>query len=316
MLREIRVQVGRTGALTPFAEFDPVLVAGSTIAQGDAAQRGRGPPQGRARGRHDRRAQGRRRHPRGRRAGAGPAARRAREPWEMPDDCPSCGGPVWRDPRARSCPAARTSACPAQRLGAAAALGRRAGAMDIDGMGDEIVSAPHRRGPRCTTSPTSTASPPEQLAGARHRARRRRTARRWCSGETIAGKLVAQIEASQGAGRSRGCCSGSASGTSGSTVAEVLARRVRARSTRSRRGAGRGDRARVEGVGPVIAAVGARVLRQPRQPRGRSSGCARRASSLAEERARAASGRRRSRGSRSCSPARSSGTRATRRARR
>jgi len=30
VLREIRVQVGRTGALTPVAEFDPVLVAGST----------------------------------------------------------------------------------------------------------------------------------------------------------------------------------------------------------------------------------------------------------------------------------------------
>ena len=33
VLREIRVQVGRTGALTPLAEFDPVLVAGSTIAR-------------------------------------------------------------------------------------------------------------------------------------------------------------------------------------------------------------------------------------------------------------------------------------------
>lgn len=32
VLREIRVQVGRTGVLTPVAEFDPVLVAGSTIA--------------------------------------------------------------------------------------------------------------------------------------------------------------------------------------------------------------------------------------------------------------------------------------------
>ena len=33
VLREIRVQVGRTGVLTPVAEFDPVLVAGSTIAR-------------------------------------------------------------------------------------------------------------------------------------------------------------------------------------------------------------------------------------------------------------------------------------------
>ncbi|MCL2526414.1 MAG: NAD-dependent DNA ligase LigA, partial [Coriobacteriia bacterium] len=33
ILRDIRIQVGRTGALTPVAEFDPVLVAGSTIAR-------------------------------------------------------------------------------------------------------------------------------------------------------------------------------------------------------------------------------------------------------------------------------------------
>ena len=33
VLREIRIQIGRTGNLTPVAEFDPVLVAGSTIAR-------------------------------------------------------------------------------------------------------------------------------------------------------------------------------------------------------------------------------------------------------------------------------------------
>lgn len=33
VLREIRIQVGRTGVLTPVAEFDPVPVAGSTIAR-------------------------------------------------------------------------------------------------------------------------------------------------------------------------------------------------------------------------------------------------------------------------------------------
>jgi hypothetical protein len=47
VLREIRVQVGRTGVLTPLAEFDPVTVAGSTIAR-HASQRRRGAPQGRA----------------------------------------------------------------------------------------------------------------------------------------------------------------------------------------------------------------------------------------------------------------------------
>ena len=33
LLRAISVQVGRTGVLTPVAEFDPVVVAGSTIAR-------------------------------------------------------------------------------------------------------------------------------------------------------------------------------------------------------------------------------------------------------------------------------------------
>ena len=33
VLRDIRIQVGRTGVLTPVAEFDPVSVAGSTIAR-------------------------------------------------------------------------------------------------------------------------------------------------------------------------------------------------------------------------------------------------------------------------------------------
>ncbi len=33
VLREVRIQVGRTGVLTPVAEFDPVTVAGSTIAR-------------------------------------------------------------------------------------------------------------------------------------------------------------------------------------------------------------------------------------------------------------------------------------------
>ncbi|WP_102337889.1 NAD-dependent DNA ligase LigA [Collinsella provencensis] len=33
VLREIRIQVGRTGVLTPVAEFDPVTVAGSTISR-------------------------------------------------------------------------------------------------------------------------------------------------------------------------------------------------------------------------------------------------------------------------------------------
>ena len=41
-LLDIRVNVGRTGRVTPFGVMEPVLVSGSTVEHGDAAQRLRG----------------------------------------------------------------------------------------------------------------------------------------------------------------------------------------------------------------------------------------------------------------------------------
>ena len=38
-LKAIEVNVGRTGAVTPYAVLEPVKLAGSTIGDGDAAQR-------------------------------------------------------------------------------------------------------------------------------------------------------------------------------------------------------------------------------------------------------------------------------------
>lgn len=137
VLRDIRVQVGRTGALTPLAEFDPVTVAGSTIARatlhnedevrrkdvrvgdtiivrkaGDVIPEVLGPVLGM------------------RPEGAGT--------WQMPTECPSCGGPVWR-PEGEAVTRCTNAACPAQRL---ERLGHWAGrgAMDIDGMGTEIIT--------------------------------------------------------------------------------------------------------------------------------------------------------------------------------
>ena len=40
-LLDIRVNVGRTGRVTPFACMEPVLVAGSTVEHGHPAQRRR-----------------------------------------------------------------------------------------------------------------------------------------------------------------------------------------------------------------------------------------------------------------------------------
>ncbi|MDP2181375.1 MAG: NAD-dependent DNA ligase LigA [Actinomycetota bacterium] len=137
ILRGIRVQVGRTGALTPLAEFDPVTVAGSTIARATLHNED----------------EVRRKDVRigdtivVRKAGdvipevLGPVLgmRPVDAPeWRMPDRCPSCGGPVWR-PEGEAVTRCVNAACPAQRL---ERLGHWAGrgAMDIDGMGTEIIA--------------------------------------------------------------------------------------------------------------------------------------------------------------------------------
>ena len=90
MLRQIEVNVGRTGAVTPYAVLEPVLPRRLDDLDGDAAQRrghrAQGPP--RRRPRADR--EGRRRHPEGREADPA-ASRRARRRGEMPATCPVCG---------------------------------------------------------------------------------------------------------------------------------------------------------------------------------------------------------------------------------
>ena len=68
-LLDIRVNVGRTGRVTPYGVMEPIRVSGSTVEHGHAAQPARGQAQGRPHRRHGGAAQGRRRHPRDRRPG-------------------------------------------------------------------------------------------------------------------------------------------------------------------------------------------------------------------------------------------------------
>ena len=137
VLRDIVLQVGRTGAMTPVAEFEPVVVAGSTIARATLHNED----------------EVRRKDVRVgdtivvRKAGdvipevvgAVPGLRpHGALPWSMPEHCPSCDGPVWREPGevASRC---TNVGCPAQRLERLAHWASR-GAADIDGMGYEIVT--------------------------------------------------------------------------------------------------------------------------------------------------------------------------------
>lgn len=137
ILREIRIQVGRTGVLTPVAEFDPVRVAGSTISRATL---------------HNAEEIERKGILIGdtiivRKAGdvipevVGPIVelRRGGEyAFEMPSHCPSCGQPVvdHEDEVAIRC---ENSACPAQLQERLAHWASR-GAADIEGLGSETIA--------------------------------------------------------------------------------------------------------------------------------------------------------------------------------
>ena len=141
ILREIRIQVGRTGVLTPVAEFDPVLVAGSTIARatlhnidevrrrdvrvgdtivvhkaGDVIPEVVGPVL----------------------EGDLAALHFARPVWDMPQTCPACGASVVRedDEVAYRCVSLDCPAQASQRL--IHWCSRKA--MDIDGLGSELIT--------------------------------------------------------------------------------------------------------------------------------------------------------------------------------
>ncbi len=133
-LREIQVSVGRTGVLTPFAALEPVFVGGATVGMatlhnldhireldirpGDdviVQRAGDVIPQV-----------------------VGPVlARREGDPpiFEMPEACPVCGTPVYKDPEeaAYYCP---NRACPVKLARQIEHFTSR-GAMDIEGFGEE-----------------------------------------------------------------------------------------------------------------------------------------------------------------------------------
>lgn len=134
-LLDIRTQVGRTGRVTPFAVMEPVLVAGSTVAQatlhnptevarkgvkigdivilrkaGDVIPEVLGPVEALRDG--------------------------SEHEWHMPETCPSCGSPIAPAKEGDvdlRCP--NTRSCPAQLTERVSHIGSR-GALDVESLGD------------------------------------------------------------------------------------------------------------------------------------------------------------------------------------
>lgn len=247
VLREIRVQVGRTGVLTPVAEFDPVLVAGSTIARatlhnidevrrknvrvgdtivvhksGDVIPEVVGPvlelrPEGSV-------------------------------DWEMPSACPSCGSSVIREEGEVAYRCVSID-CPAQATERLIHWGSR-NAMDIDGLGDEIVSRMVEQGlltdvadfyDKLTEEALSEVSCGRQTVDGDD----------IVVGKTIATKVMAQVNESRDRGLAR-VLFGLGIRHVGANVARALATHFR--SMQALMTAAPEDIAAIDGVGPKIAA--------------------------------------------------------------
>ena len=143
MLKEIRVNVGRTGAATPYAVLEPVLVAGSTISmatlhnaedlarkdirEGDTVVIEKAGDV----------------IPRVVRPVVAEGAARA-EPWAMPTDCPVCASPLRRDEGAVVWRCENNS-CPARLRRSLEHFAGR-GAMDIEGLGESLIDQLVRAG--------------------------------------------------------------------------------------------------------------------------------------------------------------------------
>ena len=246
VLREIRIQVGRTGVLTPVAEFDPVFVAGSTIARATLHNideiRRKNVRVGDTIVVH--------------KAGdvipevVGPVLELRPEDapeFHMPTTCPSCGSPVIREEGEVAYRCVSID-CPAQaheRL--CHWVGRKA--MDIDGLGDELIGKLVAAGmvsdvadfydrltetalAACPTGRVSVAGDDILV------------------GKTIAAKVMAQVEESRGRGLAR-VLFGLGIRHVGEQVARSLAKEFG--SLTSLMSADEERIAAVEGVGPKIA---------------------------------------------------------------
>ena len=245
LLRDITVQVGRTGALTPVAELEPVVVAGSTVGRATLHNLDEV-------------------HRKDVRVGDTVIVRKAgdvipevlgpvlalRNPeariWEMPRACPSCGSPVVRDEGEVAFRCISID-CPAQALERLLHWASR-GALDIDGMGEEIVSRLVESGRVADVADYYSLSEDELAAIDMGRVNKEGEPIRL--GHTVAKKLVAAIEASKGRPFAR-MLFGLGIRHVGKTTAELLADAFP--SLEALAAAGEDELSEINGVGPKMA---------------------------------------------------------------
>ena len=192
VLRDISVQVGRTGVITPVAELDPVRVDGSVVARATLHNLDEV-------------------HRKDVRVGDTIIVRKAGDvipevlgpvlslrpegaiPWEMPAMCPSCGSPLVREDGEAAFRCVSID-CPAQATERLIHWASR-GAMDIDGMGEEIVARLVESGRLTDVADYYNLS--EYDLATLETGRTNKEGEPVHLGSTIAAKLIASIEASK-----------------------------------------------------------------------------------------------------------------------
>ena len=255
LLRDITVQVGRTGVLTPVAELDPVRVAGSTVARATLHNE----------------YEVRRKDVRVgdtvivRKAGDVipeilghvPALRpEGAVEWAMPETCPSCGSPVVREAGEAALRCVSID-CPAQAKERLIHWASR-GAMDIEGMGEELVSRLVESG-RLTDVADYYSLDEDELALTELN-RHMKDGQRVRLGHVVAKKVLAEIQASKDRGFAR-VIFGLGIRHVGKTTGEALAAAFP--SMELLRQASEEDLAAVDGIGAIVARSIHTFLRVP-----------------------------------------------------
>ncbi len=235
MLKEIRVNVGRTGAATPYAVLEPAVVSGSTVSMATL---------------HNADDVARKDIREGdlvvlEKAGdviprvVGPVIRDGVErqpPWVMPTDCPVCGSPLHRDADEVVWRCGNSS-CPARlRRSLEHFAGRWA--MNIEGLGEALVDQ------LVTAGLVHDAADLYALTAAQLEALER-------MGKKSAAKLLAEIDKSRGNDVWR-LIYGLGIRHVGERVAQVLARALGGTATLAEASVERLEE--IDEVGPVLAA--------------------------------------------------------------